>query len=470
MNTEIPLKRTKEEQSDESSQKKSEDLSPTPLSPGDRPRLYPSASKPQPSYLENLFSSGVSTTNPQFEGAIQLSFILLALLVVISTYKKMYSRGWLFFEDLQVLSCVLAEAGIVYLINMIEGVATFLLLFLYKKFVNNRISRTTLLWLYRIWQILFFIAFLKAKLAMTPFFTSISVMGTIVYALKMHSFVATNLLLHTGDKNKPDQTLADETRTKLKSIVDKESHYPNNVNMANYAYFIFCAPSLVYETKFQRTQRVRVLYVIKELCAFAFCATGVLWITGQYVLPVVAATGDDSFVRFLDDLSQVCVPTFVLWLLGFYAYFHCWLNAKSELVRYANREFYQDWWNSASIGEFWRKWNLPVHEWCLRHVYIESMYYFKASKDMATFYVFLVSAILHEVVGSLGFKNLKPYFFFAMFMQVPLALLNKKLKNMSKRTGNILMWISVMLGQPLLEILYYRDWLKENDASKFWCR
>ena len=29
--------------------------------------------------------------------------------------------------------------------------------------------------------------------------------------------------------------------------------------------------------------------------------------------------------------------------------------------------------NAVSLDEFWRKWNLPVHEWMRRHVFLESI-------------------------------------------------------------------------------------------------
>jgi len=35
---------------------------------------------------------------------------------------------------------------------------------------------------------------------------------------------------------------------------------------------------------------------------------------------------------------------------------HADLNAS-----FADREFYQDWWNSTSWDQFSRKWNKPVH-------------------------------------------------------------------------------------------------------------
>lgn len=86
------------------------------------------------------------------------------------------------------------------------------------------------------------------------------------------------------------------------------------------------------------------------------------------------------------------------------------------VLQYADREFYKDWWNSPSLDIFWRKWNILVHEWLLRHIFITSMKA-KASKQTATLLTFLISAILHEFVFWVGFRVIRPWFFFGMFAQ-----------------------------------------------------
>jgi diacylglycerol O-acyltransferase 1 len=53
----------------------------------------------------------------------------------------------------------------------------------------------------------------------------------------------------------------------------------------------------------------------------------------------------------------------------FYLLFHSFLNTVGEVIQFADRNFYSDWWNAKNVVEFWKKWNLPVHYWCLRHVY-----------------------------------------------------------------------------------------------------
>lgn len=37
--------------------------------------------------------------------------------------------------------------------------------------------------------------------------------------------------------------------------------------------------------------------------------------------------------------------------------FECVCNGFAEFTRFADREFYQDWWNATSMDVFSRKWN-----------------------------------------------------------------------------------------------------------------
>lgn len=66
-----------------------------------------------------------------------------------------------------------------------------------------------------------------------------------------------------------------------------------------------------------------------------------------------------------DYWLKLAIANTYLWLLMFYAYFHLYLNLWAEILRFGDRVFYKDWWNSSEIGSYWRLWNMPVHLWCV---------------------------------------------------------------------------------------------------------
>ena len=60
--------------------------------------------------------------------------------------------------------------------------------------------------------------------------------------------------------------------------------------------------------------------------------------------------------------------------------------------------------SSNSFDEFARKWNKPVHEFLLRHIYLESIKTYKMSKRNATLLTFLFSSIIHEFFMSYALR------------------------------------------------------------------
>ena len=62
-----------------------------------------------------------------------------------------------------------------------------------------------------------------------------------------------------------------------------------------------------------------------------------------------------------------------LCLLMFYALLHCWLNGFAEMLRFGDRNFYSDWWNSEEFVSYYRKWNIVVHEWLRAYIFDTSL-------------------------------------------------------------------------------------------------
>ena len=45
------------------------------------------------------------------------------------------------------------------------------------------------------------------------------------------------------------------------------------------------------------------------------------------------------------------------------------LKAWAEMLRFADRQFYLDWWNSTSFGNYYRTWNTLVQDWLYTYIY-----------------------------------------------------------------------------------------------------
>ena len=118
--------------------------------------------------------------------------------------------------------------------------------------------------------------------------------------------------------------------------------------------------------------------------------------------------------------SNLSVPIFELYLklqmslilliiLMIFFLFESMPNAISELTLYADREFYQDWWNSTSIEEFYGKWLRFPYLFYYRHVYMKLLIKYKMSPNMAKIITNLFNAASQELVMVSLFLQLISY-------------------------------------------------------------
>lgn len=238
--------------------------------------------------------------------------------------------------------------------------------------------------------------------------------------------------------------------------------YPDNLSLKDIYYF-WLAPTLCYELNFPRSGRIRKMFLIRRALEVLVGTQVALALIQQWIIPSVV----NSLIPFtnmeltlaVERILKIAIPNHLIWLTFAYLLFHSFLNTMGEILGFADRNFYNDWWNSGDVMEFWKSWNLPVHRWCVRHLYkpLLSRGYttFKAS-----FLVFLVSALLHEYLVSVPLRMFKYYAFLGMLLQVPLMVISKTLKvSIGTRAGNMVVWLSLIIGQPLALMMYYHDFV-----------
>ncbi|XP_042231643.1 diacylglycerol O-acyltransferase 1-like isoform X2 [Homarus americanus] len=240
------------------------------------------------------------------------------------------------------------------------------------------------------------------------------------------------------------------------------TQYPDNLTLRDLYYFL-AAPTLCYELNFPRSQRIRKRFLLRRMLEVILITNILLAMFQQWIIPSVKnsfkAFSDLDFMRCAERLLKLAIPNHILWLSWFYLCFHSFLNTLAELLYFADRDFYQDWWNAKDVGTFWRLWNLPVHKWALRHVFVPMMKN-KYSKASASFAVFILSAALHEYLVSIPLHMYKIGVFAGMMVQVPLVYISTKVESkFGPRWGNLIVWSSLILGQPLGIMVYYHDYI-----------
>ena len=80
-------------------------------------------------------------------------------------------------------------------------------------------------------------------------------------------------------------------------------------------------------------------------------------------------------------------------------------------------------------------------------------------------FFFIVSLSCLQYLISVPLRMIRPWSFLAMIIQIPIGFVVKRVKNENKTYGNIAVWISLILIQPIAILLYiqdlfYRDFVK----------
>jgi diacylglycerol O-acyltransferase-1 len=183
--------------------------------------------------------------------------------------------------------------------------------------------------------------------------------------------------------------------------------YPRNVNWKNLCYF-WWAPTLVYQPVYPRTTSIRWPFVFRRLLELVSLSI-VIWVaSAQYAAPLLRNSLDTIFtqdlVAIFERVMKLSTISLFCWLCGFFALFQSFLNALAEVMKFADRDFYGEWWNVSNIRSYWTTWNKPVTNFMRRHIY-SPLVGRGCPAWLAQTIVFLFSGILHELLVGIPTHN-----------------------------------------------------------------
>lgn len=188
----------------------------------------------------------------------------------------------------------------------------------------------------------------------------------------------------------------------------KACPYPRNVTLGNLTYF-WWAPTLIYQPVYPRTEHIRWSFVLKRALEVVGLSL-LIWIaSAQYAAPLLqnslGSISSLDLVTMLERLMKLSTISLFCWLCGFFALFQSFLNGLAEITRFGDREFYGEWWNSASLRQYWALWNKPVYLFMKRHIY-SPMVGRGVPPIAAQILTFFFSGILHEICVGVPTHNI----------------------------------------------------------------
>uniref|UniRef100_A0A3Q2XBU4 O-acyltransferase n=1 Tax=Hippocampus comes TaxID=109280 RepID=A0A3Q2XBU4_HIPCM len=245
---------------------------------------------------------------------------------------------------------------------------------------------------------------------------------------------------------------------------DKSSPTPVVPHASQYLYFLF-APTLIYRDKYPRSPMIRWGYVATKLLQVLGCLFYAYYVFVRLCIPQFRSIS----LQFFDLRAMVLgvfnsiLPGVLVLFLGFFAFLHCWLNAFAEMLQFGDRMFYKDWWNSTSFANYYRTWNVVVHDWLFHYVYRDFLWVSgsKRFRTAAMLFVFTLSAVVHEYILAICFGFFYPVLF-CLFMCFGM-MFNFILHDQRKGPiWNIIMWTSLFLGHGVIICLYSQEWYAQR--------
>lgn len=303
---------------------------------------------------------------------------------------------------------------------------------------------------------------------------------SVVFLMKIHSFAFYNGYMWdvTGELEvskgylKKHDNLDPEVAQALQKSVNfctfeletqaQKVQFPKNLTYKNFfEYSMF--PTLVYEVSYPRTKRIRWGYFFGKAAGIFGVIFIMVAIAQNNIYPIVmrclelrrTAPIMTRLKEYPLILVEMIPPFLSMYMLTFFLIWELILNAIAELSRFADREFYKEWWNSVDWDQYSRDWNVPVHKFLLRHVYHSTISSFHVSKTTATLVTFFLSSLIHEVAMYVIFKKVRFYLLSLQMFQLPLVqIMRSKLFKKYPVLANVFFWDGIVLGPTLLCTMY----------------
>lgn len=402
---------------------------------------------------ENVSLLSTEAQSPNYRGFLNLGAIILIVANFRLIIENILKYGLLLNDPLELARDYLSFACIfTYLLNLIP----ILIIYYTETKLAQSISSSSVRIIHTIVQIylltLPIVSIYHFRVHYVP--ASVLLGLTLMIAMKLYSFADVMYDVREVYKTK-------EYLNFPKDVSEVIQKYPNVVNFNHFVYFLF-TPTFCFQFSYPRSQSIRKIWLLKRIVEFIISLSLMLIIIQQYITPLIKNTipiiqqENINYILLLERHLKLSLPNLYLWLFLFYSTFQCFANILSELTRFADRSFYRDWWNSRTLGEYWRLWNLPVHNWLIRHVYF-NMTSKGYSKNSAMVFTFFLSAVAHEYLISGACRFLSYWAFLAMMGQLPMIVFMDFFKPYLSQSqiGNVVFWVSFcIIGQPIAVLIY----------------
>ena len=242
------------------------------------------------------------------------------------------------------------------------------------------------------------------------------------------------------------------------------------VNVKDILYFYF-APVLVYQLWYPRTEEINKRRAARLGVEIVLFITFQIYWMNQFIIPMIKTSTEvfqhGTALQIIDKFFEASNTYLPYIVVNAYSFFHVLPNFLAEILKFGNRDFYSDWWNNTNIRTFWNRWNLPVHKWCVRHIY-SPLQQRGCSKTVSICGVFLFSGLMHGYFYCVPVRLIEFHAILGLFLQAPMMIVEAKYSRIFEKyyIGNIFMWVGFWCVTITVGVVTYRiKYLEVNPDS-----
>ena len=178
----------------------------------------------------------------------------------------------------------------------------------------------------------------------------------------------------------------------------------DEVTLCNATYFLF-APTLIYRVSYEKTNKpINWRAFLRFFTEFQIIT--IIWCLyiKDFLVPalenhrkVLQENPDAATTSYIRMYIHHVAHSILMFLWAAFGFLHSYCNATAELLCFADRTFYHDWWITGGSAEMLRKWNRIVGIWLVEYIYLKLLKR-GVNRVAAMICVLLFSGLYHDYV------------------------------------------------------------------------
>ncbi len=183
---------------------------------------------------------------------------------------------------------------------------------------------------------------------------------------KLISYYFEKVLLLSYNNLKPKlspEIIAEESSNKSCILIDNgdeelKINFKNTIiskEIKNFFYFYY-VPTLIYRDAYPRIKKINFFMILIHFINLNFSITFLFLIIELKFFPLIQDKNFDFLKNdFIRTLVTFCLYSMILLFVIFFGFFHSYFNLLAEILRFGDKNFYSDFFNSLNPNDFMLK-------------------------------------------------------------------------------------------------------------------